>query len=429
MAKHLLQQDRLYIERELNAGRSIRSIALTLDRAVSTISREVRARRIEQDTGAYGRIKNRCIHKNSCTLRSICEDKPNCTRLCRSCKLCNSICNSFVELTCPKLEQPPYVCNGCDELKQCVLNKYFYKAIIADSNYRKRLSDSRSGFNLTLPELNYIDELCSPLIKNGQSVYHIIATHRDDMICSERTLYRLINASTLSARNIDMPRVCRMRPRKPGPKTAKIDKACREGRTMKDFEAFKKANPDTGLAEIDSVIGKVGGKLLLTIHIKSIDFMLAFLRNHNTAASVGEIFAFLRRELPKEVYRKLFYVILTDNGSEFSNPSLIENDDNGNTISHLFYCDPSSPYQKPNVELNHEFIRRCIPKGTSMDNLTQRDIDRMMSHINSYGREKFAGLSPTKMFISMFGEDILHLLRQDVIPSEKIVLNDSIFNL
>lgn len=36
----------------------------------------------------------------------------------------------------------------------------------------------------------------------------------------------------------------------------------------------------------------------------------------------------------------------------------------------------------------------------------------MMSHINSYAREKYAGKSPTELFVDMFGEDVLHLLRQ-----------------
>lgn len=53
-----------------------------------------------------------------------------------------------------------------------------------------------------------------------------------------------------------------------------------------------------------------------------------------------------------------------------------------------YYCDPYSSYQKPNVELNHEFIRKILPKRKSFDELEQSDISLMMSHINSYSREK-----------------------------------------
>jgi len=54
----------------------------------------------------------------------------------------------------------------------------------------------------------------------------------------------------------------------------------------------------------------------------------------------------------------------------------------------VYYCNPSSPFQKPTVENNHEFIRRVLPKGSSFDDLTQADINLMMEHINSYTREK-----------------------------------------
>jgi IS30 family transposase len=427
MGKHLLKPERAFIEKSLNSGCSLHSIAVQLEKSPSTISREIRTHRSISPIKNYGRINNRCVKRNSCSLFRICKDNPNCMRKCRSCKKCNALCSDFIEEHCQKLEHPPYVCNGCVDKQSCPLKKYVYSAEKADADYRKRLSEARSGFNLSDSELNYIDEICSPLLKNGQSVYHVISTNKNKLLCSERTLYRLVNSSALSARNIDMPRVCRLKPRKNKNQTAKVDRSCRIGRTFADFNSFMNDHPDAGLAEIDSVIGRVGGKLLLTIHIKSIDFMIAFLREHNTADSVGECFKFLRTTLDEKVYRALFHTILTDNGSEFSNPKLIENDENGNTVSHLFYCDPSSPYQKPNVELNHEFIRRFIPKGSSMDNLTQRDVDLMMSHINSYSREKFSGLSPAKIFIDMFGENVLHLLRQELIPSEKIILNGTIF--
>jgi hypothetical protein len=45
----------------------------------------------------------------------------------------------------------------------------------------------------------------------------------------------------LSARNIDMPRVCRLKPRKSKPIEHKVDKQCRVGRTYEDFLKFMEA--------------------------------------------------------------------------------------------------------------------------------------------------------------------------------------------
>ena len=140
--------------------------------------------------------------------------------------------------------------------------------------------------------------------------------------------------------------------------------------------------------------------------------MLAFKRDSNNAQSVIDIFNDLYRRLPKNVYNSLFGVVLTDNGSEFSNPSELEYDklslDQQSTK--IFYCEPSSPYQKGKVENNHELIRRIIPKGHSIDRYSQDDIDLMMSHINSYGRPQYNQVSPAQLFVNMFGEDVLHLL-------------------
>ena len=86
----------------------------------------------------------------------------------------------------------------------------------------------------------------------------------------------------------------------------------------------------------------------------------------------------------RDIYCKLFQVILTDRGSEFSDPVPIECDKNGEQRSLVFYCDPSAPYQKGGIEVAHELIRRVLPKGTSFDNLQQEDIDLMLSHIKLF---------------------------------------------
>ena len=67
-----------------------------------------------------------------------------------------------------------------------------------------------------------------------------------------------------------------------------------------------------------------------------------------------------------------FVIILTDNGSEFSNPTEIELDmKTGELRTKIFYCHPSSPFEKDSCEVNHKLLRRILPKGTSFDNLTQ----------------------------------------------------------
>ena len=90
--------------------------------------------------------------------------------------------------------------------------------------------------------------------------------------------------------------------------------------------------------------------------------------------------------------------------------------------TNVFYCDPSAPYQKGACEVNHELIRRILPKGRSFDDLTQKDIFLMMDHINSYKRKKLNNRSPYETFSFYYGEDVLKKLGCKPVAAENIIL-------
>ena len=145
----LTEEERLQIENGLREGRSPYAIAKALKRPTRTIVREIRARRVESDKGAYGRVTNRCIHRMDCERRRLCA---HClydgNRFCRHCRLCNEHCVAFVEEKCPRLEASPWVCNGCGDERKCVLRKKFYHHAAAQRNYRELLVESRTGANV-----------------------------------------------------------------------------------------------------------------------------------------------------------------------------------------------------------------------------------------------------------------------------------------
>jgi len=423
--KHLTPDERLKIEHWLKQRTSIKKMAANLGKSVSTISREIRKRSVASDKSAPGRIPNRCVQRYSCTVRSLCYDKPDCIRVCRSCKFCNDLCQAFEEEVCPKLSSPPYVCNGCGEEQRCTLRKVYYIHGVANKDYRKLLVDSRSGVNLSEEELLQLDAFVSPLIRQGQSIHHITVNNPDELTVSKKSIYRYVAGGLLQARNIDMPRICRLRPRKSKPLTHKVDPKCRIGRSYPDFQSFMDLHNAPAVVEMDSVLGRIGGKVLLTLMFKSCDFMLAFLRDRNTSKSVIEVFTSLYHLVGYDLFCQLFPVLVTDNGSEFSNPRMIEFDPDGQRRTYVFYCDPYASFQKPNVELNHVFIRRILPKGSSFDWLTQSDINLMMSHINSYSREKLGDKSPNNVFSFLYNLSP-ELFGIQSVPPNEIILNPSL---
>ena len=311
--------------------------------------------------------------------------------------------------------------------KNCTLEKRFYRALDAQREYELTRSESRSGFAISEAELEHLDTVVSPLLKKGQSVHHIFQNHADSVMCSEKTLYNYIDNNLLSARNIDLPRKVRLRPRKTKSVSLKVDKTCRIGRTWNDYIEYMALHPDTPVVQIDPVEGIKGGKVLLTIHFVNSSLMLAFLRDSNDSRSVIDIFERLYPELTPDVFSELFPVILADNGSEFSDPSRIESDTKGNRRTQMFYCNPSAPYQKGAAENNHEFIRRIIPKGVDLAHYTQEQISLMMSHINSYLRKALGNKSAYDTFAFQYGTEPLKKLGLRKIPSDEIILSPELF--
>ena len=120
---------------------------------------------------------------------------------------------------------------------------------------------------------------------------------------------------------------------------------------------------------------------------------------------------------------EIFPVLLADNGSEFSNPSAIEQDAQGNLRTRIFYYNAGAPYQKGSCENNHELIRRFIPKGTDLGRYTQEQINLMMSHINSYARKKLGNKSPYEVFSFQYGKEILDAFHLQQIPADEIILS------
>ena len=114
-------------------------------------------------------------------------------------------------------------------------------------------------------------------------------------MCSEKTIYKLIDLSLLKIKNIDLPKKVRFRQRNKKTTIYKVDKNCLEGRRYEDFIDYMKKHPDTPVIEMDTVEGKKGGKVLLTLHFVNCSLMLAFLREHNDAQSVIDIFNDLQK--------------------------------------------------------------------------------------------------------------------------------------
>ena len=152
--------------------------------------------------------------------------------------------------------------------------------------------------------------------------------------------------------------------------------------------------------------------------------MLIYLLPYKQSKYVTEVFNNIKSLIGIDEFKRLFEVILTDNGSEFFDPESIEIDFNtGEKIVSLFYCDPSCSWQKGSIEKNHEYIRYILPKGTSFASLSQDDCYLIASHINSTPRLSLNNNSPYDMAFLFLGEDNINKFKIKKINNDEIDLS------
>ena len=426
--KHMTIDNRITIEKELDKHSSLRAIALQLGKDPTTIAKEIKKHRTLQEHNRYGEPKNKCAFFKDCKKKDICGIyAPVCKRLCRLCNHCNSHCPDFKPRSyhCDRLDKAPFVCNGCEKKTGCRLDKAFYRASTAHRQYKTVLVESRTGINISPEELTVLDELITPLIRQGHSPYMILQ-HHPEIGLSEKTIYNYIDSGALTARNIDLPKKVVYKVRSDHSSEAS-DKSVFEGRSYKDYQNFLKEFPDTRVTEMDTVLGCEGShKILLTLHFDCCCFMMAYLLDSKEACHIKKILDSIEHAIGTFDFSIAFSIILTDRGGEFLNPDALECGTDNVIRTSIYYCDPMCSWQKPHCEKNHEYIRKICPKGTTFDNYTQNDINLMMSHINSSPRQSLGGLTPMALAKQMLPKTLLAHFGLQEIPADEIILTPAL---
>ena len=421
---HLLFADRVAIEQGLYDGKTFKQIASLIYKHPSTVSREVK-RSIAPVPQSHDCIRK----KRGCYKRGLCSKF--CRDICSRCVKfnCVDICHSFEEAFCERLLIPPYVCNPCDLRFKCAADKKrTYRAKVAQKIYEDTLSKSRQGINCTLEELRQIDNIVVPLIEQGQPISHIFATHATDLGISRKTLYNYIDMGAITVKNIDLRRRVRYKKRRRRKTSSSIDiYTYRKDRTYRDFQAYIKENPNVDIVEMDTVKGsKHSGVCLLTMLFRSSSLMLIFKLNRCRQADVLSVFDSLTKSLGLSIFRQTFPVILTDNGSEFKNVLRLENTIEGEPRTKIFFCDPMHSNQKGKLEKNHEYIRYIIPKGRSMQELTNDDVRLIMNHINNTIRDSLNGHSPYEVAQLLQNKEVLRKLGLTHVSPDKVNLTPAL---
>lgn len=379
--KHMTLDDRIEIQECLNKGMTFKAIGERIGKNQTTISREVK------------------IHMEPYT-------------------------NSFVRTdeVCPKLLKAPFVCNGCEKKSRssCPHRRQIYTAKKAQAEYDTVLVESRTGIPLNKESFYETERIISEAVQNGQHIYHIIQSN--NLPISTATVYRHIQRRYYSITPMDLPRAVKFKPRN-SKESDYVPKWAREGRTFDDFLAFVEDNSDMPLVQLDTVIGRIGGKVIMTIHFVNSDFMIGLLLENKTAAEAANKLQILKSDLKTLGFDfgDIAPLLLTDNGGEFSIVSAFENDTEGNAESHMFFCEPCAPHEKAEIEKNHTLFRDIVKTGTSFDDFTQETVNLIFSHVNAVKRKQFNGKSAYDMFSFYYSESLASALGISFVPANEVI--------
>ena len=425
--KHLTLSDRINIEKGLNNSDSFAAIGRVVGKDPTTISKEVRKHSKVKEYKGYANTPceaNKDIH-SPCGIKHVCGDM-KCDQTCRLCKKirCSNVCKAYQPQQCTKLKKAPYVCNGCGKRGGCMMEKRIYSSKYADDCYRELLSSSREGINQTPESIQKMNDILTPLIKKGQSIAHIYATHAEDLGCSKRTTYTYIDAGVFDVRNIDLRRKVKYKKRKQATKTSAKNRAYRIDHNYEDFLKRIEKDPDISIVEMDCVEGNADGhKVLLTLTFRKTNLMLIFLLESQTQEEVLKTFNWLEQTLGLDLFKRIFAIILTDGGSEFSDRIGMEMAADGKVQrTTVYYCDPYSFWQKGCCEKNHEYIRYIRKKGTSFDDLNQEKITLLANHINNTKRDSLNQHSPFELSQLLLDEQLLSAMGYRYIAPDDVML-------
>lgn len=387
--KHMTLDDRIEIQTCLDRGMTFKVIASFIGKDQTTISKEIK--------------KHITVNPSNSLTRT--DENGNPAKI----------------QPCHQLLKTPFVCNACKKRRTyCAFQKQLYLAKNAQKEYEKLLIESREGIPLNKDEFYEVDAIISEGIKKGQHLYHIMQTN--NISISPATAYRHLHRGYLSVCKMDFPRVVKFKQRRQYTESY-IPKSAKIGRTYDDFLSYVDENNLSSWVEMDTVIGRVGGKAILTFDFTFCNFMFGLLLDDKTAAEVSLKVRSLKEKLftSSICFGDVFPLLLTDNGGEFANVSAFIANMDGEIESALYFCDPFRSSQKPKVEKNHTLFRDIVPKGESFDHFTQETVNLIFSHVNNVKRKSLNGKSPYEMFAFTYGEKIASLLGISYVLPSKVI--------
>ena len=152
-----------------------------------------------------------------------------------------------------------------------------------------------------------------------------------------------------------------------------------------------------GDLEIDLVIGKDHNGALLTINDRATG--LLFMGKVETKESIA--IETKTMELLKD-WKPLLHTITSDNGKEFANHQQVAE----KLGIDYYFAKPYHSWERGANENLNGLVRQYFPKKTNFENITQKQIDRVIDILNNRPRKRFGFKTPNEVFAQKLNENL-----------------------
>lgn len=335
--EHLNQAERKIIERMLRQGANKAKIAQALMRGKSTIKREIKR----------GSVKQR--RRN------------------------------------PSFRRSPDVPDYIEEMVyRWYVGQRVYEEHRANSCHRSKVVDC-GGLVSFVEEKTLGKEKWSPDAAIGHAKMNYLYPGQR---FTTKTFYNCIYEGLVKNKNIDLLHNLRRRAKSPRKERKK-----KLGRSIETRPAIVQTREEFGHWEGDGIVGRAQQGHLVTLVERKIGIGLLFKAGSRESGKIVHIIDELEKEHGSH-FTEIFKTMTFDNGTEFSDIAAMEKDGR----IKVYYAHPYSSFERGTNENWNGIVRRFIPKGSSFDDLTDADIQRINQYINTLPRKRLNYRTPLDLW-------------------------------
>lgn len=214
------------------------------------------------------------------------------------------------------------------------------------------------------------------------------------------TLYQWIDRGIMKTTNLDLleklSRRIKKRDHKPN-----LNKRV-FGKSIDERPEVVGTRETFGHWEIDTVVGNKmkTDAVLLTLAERQTRFEVILKLNGKDAHSVDQAVHGLR-ERAGEHFSTFFKTVTSDNGSEFSGLNEALQD-----VVDVYFSHPYTSWERGTSENQHKLIRRFLPKGKSIADVSETQCLRIQQWMNDYPRRVLDYQTPHDCFVKAFQQEL-----------------------